>query len=68
MTVQVLRGPKLEPKTLIVKLGAFKGSAFSKLETEKPALKQRYDSNVQPQNIPLQDIAPAVELKLPSAE
>lgn len=63
--IAVLRGSDLTPKTLDVKLGAFKGSAFSKIELEKPAVES--NDGINAMNVPLKDIAPIIDPKLPPA-
>jgi hypothetical protein len=64
VTISVLRGPNQEPKQLSVTLGAFKGSAFSKLESEKGGSSEAEDG-IPPMNIPLGNIAPAIIPQMP---
>jgi hypothetical protein len=63
VVINVLRGPKQEAKQLNVTLGAFKGSAFSKLESERASSEP--DDGIPPMNIPLGDIAPAIIPAMP---
>mmetsp|Transcript_2631 Transcript_2631/g.5872 ORF Transcript_2631/g.5872 Transcript_2631/m.5872 type:complete len:469 (-) Transcript_2631:112-1518(-) len=56
VTITVLRGPEKKETLLAVTLGAFKGSAFSKLQAERPELDR--NDGVTPVNVPLSDIAP----------
>ena len=62
--VTVLRGPEQSQKKLKLKLGAFQGAAFSKLENERGA---EFAAKGTPLNVPLGDIAPAVTPKMPAA-
>lgn len=62
VTVHVMRGPDLKPMDLTVTLGAFKGSAFSKIESERPLPPGEIAPNF---NIPLGDIAPQITPQLP---
>lgn len=62
--VHVLRGKDLVPKDLAVTLGAYKGSAFSKIESERPQVPGS-DDGMPAMNIPLKDIAPAITPQLP---
>mmetsp|Transcript_40663 Transcript_40663/g.95605 ORF Transcript_40663/g.95605 Transcript_40663/m.95605 type:complete len:470 (+) Transcript_40663:87-1496(+) len=64
VAVRTLRGPEQEKTTLKVKLGAFKGSSFTKLENERGA---DFAKDGQTINVPLGEIAPAMDPKLPSA-
>lgn len=63
--IAVLRGSDLTPTTLDVKLGAFKGSAFSKIELERPPVDS--GDGINAMNVPLKDIAPMIDPKLPPA-
>jgi S1-C subfamily serine protease len=62
--IVVKRGPEQLTKTLKVKLGAFQGAAFSKLENERGA---DFGKKGTPINVPLSDIAPEITPKMPSA-
>ena len=62
--LKVLRGPEQVAKTLKVKLGAFQGGSFSKLENERGP---DFASKGTPINVPLSDIAPAITPKMPAA-
>jgi len=62
--VKVLRGPEQARKTLKLKLGAFQGAAFSKLENERGADFAAKGTSI---NVPLSDIAPEITPKMPAA-
>ena len=65
VAVKTLRGPEQTPTELKIKLGAFKGSSFTKLENERG---DDFTKDGTPLNIPLGEIAPAISPKLPSAQ
>ena len=64
VNVAVLRGNQMQPKTLKLKLGAFQGAAFTKLENERGP---DFAAKGTPINVPLGEIAPAVTPKMPAA-
>mmetsp|Transcript_3458 Transcript_3458/g.8430 ORF Transcript_3458/g.8430 Transcript_3458/m.8430 type:complete len:466 (-) Transcript_3458:59-1456(-) len=64
VSVKVLRGPEQTPQTLALTLGAFQGSAFTKLENERGA---DFAAKGTPLNVPLSEIAPAITPRMPSA-
>jgi len=64
VAVKTLRGPEQVPTELKIKLGAFKGSSFTKLENERG---EDFSKDGTPLNVPLGEIAPAINPKLPSA-
>jgi len=62
--IVVKRGPDQVTKTLKIKLGAFQGAAFSKLENERGP---DFSKKGTPINVPLNDIAPEITPKMPAA-
>mmetsp|Transcript_18171 Transcript_18171/g.45830 ORF Transcript_18171/g.45830 Transcript_18171/m.45830 type:complete len:469 (-) Transcript_18171:168-1574(-) len=60
--IKVLRGPERKEELLAVTLGAFKGSAFSKLQSERPEVEGQ--DGITATNVPLSDIAPQLNPNL----
>lgn len=60
--ITVLRGPERKKELLAVTLGAFKGSAFSKMQSERPEVDN--NDGVLPASVPLSDIAPQLNPNL----
>lgn len=62
ISLKILRGDEKICKTLSIKLDAFQGKTFTKIENERG---EEFDNNGIPINIPLKDMAAKRDLELP---